>query len=78
MTRVLLSSFDLERDPGLARLGTLVHQLDVGGIPVAEGPGLVTTLAGARRLHPNDDALLAAMTPVPDSLYAGLFKAPHT
>jgi hypothetical protein len=68
---VLLSSFELERDPGLARLGALVHHLDIGGIPVAEGPGFVTILAGARRLHENDDALLAAMTPVLDSLYAG-------
>jgi hypothetical protein len=68
---VLLSSFNLEQDLGLARLGALVHHLDVGGIPIAEGPGFATIMAGARSLQPNDDALLKAMTPVFDSLYAG-------
>jgi len=68
---VLLASFDLDRDAGLARLGALVHHLDVGGIPVAEGPGLATIMAGARKLQPGDGALLKAMTPVFDSLYAG-------
>jgi hypothetical protein len=68
---VLLSSFNLEHDAGLARLGALVHHLDVGGIPIAEGPGFATIMAGARSIQPNDDALLKAMTPVLDSLYAG-------
>ena len=68
---VLLSSFNLEQDAGLARLGALVHHLDVGGIPMAEGPGLATIMAGARSIQPDDDALLKAMTPVLDSLYAG-------
>jgi hypothetical protein len=68
---VLLSSFNLEQDAGLARLGALVHHLDVGGIPIAEGPGFATIMAGARSLQQDDDALLKAMTPVLDSLYAG-------
>jgi hypothetical protein len=68
---VLLRSFNLEQDTGLARLGALVHHLDVGGIPIAEGPGFATIVAGARSLQPDDDALLKAMTPVLDSLYAG-------
>jgi hypothetical protein len=68
---VLISSFGLDKDPGLARLGALVHHLDVGGIPTAEGPGFATIMAGARALQKDDDALLKAMTPVLDSLYAG-------
>lgn len=68
---VLLSSFNLEHDAGLARLGALVHHLDVGGIPIAEGPGFATIMAGARSLQPDDDALLKAITPVLDNLYAG-------
>jgi hypothetical protein len=68
---VLMSSFNLEQDAGLARLGALVHHLDVGGIPIAEGPGFATIMAGARSIQPDDDALLKAMTPVLDSLYAG-------
>lgn len=68
---VLLISFGLQGDVALARLGALVHHLDVGGIPTAEGPGFSTIMAGARALQPNDDGLLKAMTPVLDSLYAG-------
>jgi len=68
---VLLASFGLHQDVGLARLGGLIHHLDVGGIPIAEGPGFSTIMAGARALQPDDDALLKAMTPVLDSLYAG-------
>ena len=36
----------------------------------AEAPGFATIMAGARSLQPDDDALLKAMTPVLDSLYA--------
>lgn len=68
---VLLSSFSLEQDPGLSRLGALVHHLDVGGIPIAEGPGFATIMAGARAAQEDDDELLKAMIPVLDSLYAG-------
>lgn len=68
---VLLSSFNLEQDAGLSRLGALVHHLDVGGIPIAEGPGFATIMAGARALQADDDQLLKAITPVLDSLYAG-------
>jgi hypothetical protein len=31
----LLASFELASDPALARLGELVHRLDVGGLPSA-------------------------------------------
>lgn len=68
---VLLSSFNLDQDAGLVRLGALVHHLDVGGIPIAEAPGFATIMAGARSLQRDDDDLLRAMTPVLDSLYAG-------
>jgi hypothetical protein len=67
---VLVSSFGLDGDAGLIHLGALVHHLDVGGIPIAEGPGFATIMAGARKLQSDDDALLKAMTPVLDSLYA--------
>jgi hypothetical protein len=66
---VLLTSFGLEGDAGLTRLGTLVHFLDVGGIPVAESAGLAAIIAGARALQPDDDALLRSVTPTLDSLY---------
>jgi hypothetical protein len=66
---VLLASFGLEPDPGLMRLAAVVHYLDVGGLPVAEAAGLEAVLAGLRAGCPNDDALLAATSPVLDALH---------
>jgi len=67
---VLVASFRREHDEGLARVGALVHYLDIGGIPVAEAPGFASIMAGARTLHADDDVLLKWMTPTLDSLYA--------
>jgi hypothetical protein len=73
---VLVASFGLEGDPGLGHLGALVHHLDVGGIPTADGAGFTTIMTGARALHTKDNALLDAMTPVLDSLYAAYSALP--
>lgn len=67
---VLLASFDLEKDDALMRLGSLVHYLDVGGIPVAEAPGLEMILNGARQRCDDDDALLKEAVKTFDFLYA--------
>lgn len=75
---VLLTSFGLDQDAGLARLGALVHHLDVGGIPIAEGAGFAAVMTGARLLQKDDDALLKAMTPVLDSLYAAYSAPPES
>jgi hypothetical protein len=66
---VLLASFGLDADAGLARLGQLVHYLDAGGLPVAEAPGFEAVLAGLRDAAPDDDALLATATLLLDALY---------
>ena len=66
---VLMASFGLEEDPALARLSALVHTLDVGGDPVPEAAGFEAVLAGARERVADDDALLAEMSVVLDSLY---------
>jgi hypothetical protein len=69
---VLLASFGLEEDRGLARLAALVHMLDVGGEPVPEASGFEAMLSGARqRLEgvDGDDRLLAEMSLVLDSLH---------
>jgi hypothetical protein len=66
---VLLASFGLDGDVGLAGIGELVHYLDVGGETVAEAAGLEAVLAGLRESSPDDDALLAGVTPVLDALY---------
>jgi hypothetical protein len=74
---VLVASFGLEHDIALSRLSALVHYLDVGGIPVAEAPGFASIMAGARTIQSNDDALLQAMSPVLDSLYAAYQAVPE-
>ena len=66
---VLLASFGLDQDLALARLGSLVHFLDVGGIPVAEAAGFAAIVAGARAIQIDDEALLNSVTPMLDSLY---------
>jgi hypothetical protein len=67
---VLLASFGLDRDPGLARVGALVHVLDVGPGFVAEAAGFEAMLAGLRQSARDDDDLLAHVTPLLDGLYA--------
>lgn len=67
---VLLASFGLEQDRGLARLGELVHALDVGGAAVAEAGGFEALMTGARQQAADDDALLDDMGRVLDSFYA--------
>ena len=71
---VLLASFGLESDTSLAKLGALVHCLDVGGMPVAEAAGLEMVLGGLRASQPDDDALLMAAGGVFDGIYKN-FKA---
>lgn len=66
---VLLASFGLEADSGLAQLGRLVHFLDVGGKTVAEAAGFEAILAGLREAAADDDSLLDATTPVLDALH---------
>lgn len=66
----LLASFGLDQDPALVRLGALVHQLDVGGEPVPEAIGFEAVMTGARERLDDDDALLAEMSVVLDSLHA--------
>jgi hypothetical protein len=67
---VLLASFGLEDDPGLQKLGELVHALDVGGTVVAEAGGFEAQMSGARQRASDDDALLEEMSHTLDSLHA--------
>lgn len=66
---VLALSFGLDADPAIARIGTIVHSLDVGGVPVAEAAGIEALLAGLRAAAPNDDKLLTEAARVFDGLY---------
>lgn len=66
----LMASFSLEQDLALIRIAALVHQLDVGGEPVVEAAGFEAVLTGAHQRLSDDDALLAEVSAVLDSLYA--------
>lgn len=66
----LMASFGLEADAALIRLAAIVHALDVGGEPVPEASGFEAVMSGARERLTDDDALLAEMSAVLDSLYA--------
>jgi hypothetical protein len=69
---VVAYTFGLEEDPGIRRLGDLVHYIDVGGIPVDEAAGVETIVRGLQAQHDQDDALLAASLPLFDTLYAAM------
>ncbi|MFL6680181.1 MAG: chromate resistance protein ChrB domain-containing protein [Burkholderiaceae bacterium] len=66
----LMATFGLDGDAALKRLAAMVHGLDVGGDQAPEAGGFEAVLAGARERLPDDDALLAEMSAVLDSLYA--------
>jgi hypothetical protein len=66
---VLAASFGLENDPALAKIGAIVHCLDVGGVPVAEAAGIEALLAGLRAAAADDDQLLKEAGRVFDGLY---------
>jgi hypothetical protein len=72
---VLAASFGLDGDPGLARLGAMVRALDVGEGFVPEAVGFEAVLAGARRRLVDDDALLAEIGGVLDSLHTHFSNA---
>jgi hypothetical protein len=58
---VLVASFGLAGDPALASIGSAVHFLDAGGIPVADAKGLETILSGIKaKARSDDEAVLEA------------------
>ena len=69
---VLATSFGLDADPALKRLGELVHAIDIGGIAVDEAPGIEMFVRGLQAQHVADDALLKAAVALFDTLYAAL------
>jgi hypothetical protein len=71
---VLLASFGLDDNPALFKLASVVHALDVGGTDAPEALGFEAILSGARARLPDDNALLAEIDTVLDSLYAHFEK----
>lgn len=72
---VVARSFGLDETPSLARLGQLVHYIDVGGIPLDEAPGIEMIVRGLQAQHGDDDRLLEAAFTFFDTLHAALKAA---
>lgn len=73
---VLAASFGLDQ-PAIARLGLLVHYLDVGGVQPPEAAGIESVLNGLRESISNDDPLLMAASTVFDGLLTSFDQASH-
>ena len=67
---VLLASFGLESDAALGSIGSAVHFLDAGGIPVADARGMEAVLRGIREKARSDDERVSKAFGVFDYLYA--------
>jgi hypothetical protein len=67
----------LPRNAALARIGGIVHFLEVGGRPVPEAAGVHTLLQGATRRAGSEDELLAEAEKTLDLLYEAYFENPR-
>lgn len=72
----ILTTFKLDKNAALARIGGLIHALGAGDITVAEAAGVQTLLQGAMRRTQNEDQLLAEAEMTFDLLYEAYFEAP--
>jgi hypothetical protein len=72
---VVARSFGLDEKPALARLGQLVHYIDVGGVPLDEAPGIEMIVRGLQAQHADDDRLLEAAFAFFDTLHTALKAA---
>jgi hypothetical protein len=73
---VMLARFDLAKNAGLAKIGAIVHYLEVRDSPVPEAAGVQTLLQGASRRSENEDELLAEAEKTFDLLYEAYFEPP--
>jgi hypothetical protein len=70
----ILAQLGLADNPALARIGGLVHYLEVRGSPVAEAAGVQTLLQGAVRRARSEDELLTEAEKTFDLLYEAYFE----
>ncbi|MEA3194742.1 MAG: hypothetical protein QOD26_3075 [Betaproteobacteria bacterium] len=70
----MLARLDLGKNPALAKIGSIVHFLEVRGTPVPEAAGVQTLLQGALRRSPQEAQLLAEAEKTFDLLYDAYFE----
>jgi hypothetical protein len=75
---VMLKHFNLASNAGMAKIGAIVHYLEVRDAPVPEAAGVQTLLQGAARRSTNEDELLAEAEKTFDLLYEAYFEAPKS
>jgi hypothetical protein len=69
----MLARLDLAKNAALARIGSIVHYLEVQGDPVPEALGVQTLLQGAVRRSSGEKELLAEAEKTFDLLYDAYF-----
>jgi len=74
---VMLAHFGLANNAALAKIGGIVHYLEVRDTPVPEAAGVQTLLQGATRRATSDDELLSEMEKTFDLLYEAYFEPPR-
>jgi hypothetical protein len=69
----MLARLDLQKNAALAKIGSIVHFLEMGGEPVPEAAGVQTLLQGAQRRAPGVDEWLAEAEKTFDLLYEAYY-----
>jgi hypothetical protein len=72
----MLVKLDLAKNPALAKIGSIVHFLEIRGTPVAEAAGVQTLLQGAQRRSNSEKELLAEAEKTFDLLYEAYYPPP--
>jgi hypothetical protein len=73
----MLVKLDLARNAALAKIGAIVHFLEIRGAPVAEAAGVQTLLLGAQRRSASEAELLAEAEKTFDLLYEAYCQPPR-
>jgi len=70
----MLARLDLAGNPALAKIGSIVHSLEIRGATVPEAAGVQTLLQGALRRSPGERELLGEVEKTFDLLYEAYFE----
>ena len=70
----MLRRLNLAANPGLAKIGSIVHALEMRGDPVPEAAGVQTLLQGATRRSPGEAQLLAEAEKTFDLLFEAYYE----
>jgi hypothetical protein len=70
----MLAQLGLAKNPALAKIGTIVHFLEMGGTAVPEAAGVQTLLQGAQRRSASIQELLGEVEKTFDLLYEAYYE----